>query len=116
MWQPLYVAENPLDSAGFTDKVALLNEINAFTARATIAGRSSVALSGEWQAVGIIRPDSAVFDIRPLVRLDVSVVVGEGDRQETGHGGRGGRAGYAQWLAPENWQQQSIMPCGRLES
>ncbi|MEC7731906.1 MAG: metallopeptidase TldD-related protein, partial [Pseudomonadota bacterium] len=53
------------------------------------------------------RPDSApVFDIRPLVRLDVSVVVGEGDRQETGHSGRGGRAGYAQWLAPENWQQQ----------
>ncbi|HCD16410.1 MAG TPA: metalloprotease TldD, partial [Rhodobiaceae bacterium] len=35
----------------------------------------SVSLSGEWQAVGIIRPDSApVFDIRPLVRLDVSVV------------------------------------------
>jgi TldD protein len=34
------------------------------------------------------------------------VVVGEGDRQETGHSGRGGRAGYAQWLAPENWQQQ----------
>jgi TldD protein len=34
------------------------------------------------------------------------VVVGEGDRQETGHSGRGGRAGYAQWLATENWQQQ----------
>ncbi len=105
---PLYVAENPLDSAGFTDKVALLNEINAFTrARDNRVRQVSVALSGEWQAVGIIRPDSApVFDIRPLVRLDVSVVVGEGDRQETGHSGRGGRAGYAQWLAPENWQQQ----------
>ena len=106
---PLYVAENPLDSAGFTDKVALLNEINAYTrARDNRVRQVSVSLSGEWQAVGIIRPDSApVFDIRPLVRLDVSVVVGEGDRQETGHSGRGGRAGYAQWLAPENWQQQA---------
>ena len=106
---PLYVAENPLDSAGFTDKVELLAEINAYTrARDNRVRQVSVALNGEWQAVGIIRPDSApVFDIRPLVRLDVSVVVGEGDRQETGHSGRGGRAGYAQWLAPENWQQQA---------
>ncbi|MEE3119512.1 MAG: DNA gyrase modulator, partial [Pseudomonadota bacterium] len=43
---PLYVAENPLDSAGFTDKVALLNEINAFTrARDNRVRQVSVALS-----------------------------------------------------------------------
>lgn len=33
-------------------------------------------------------------------------MVGEGDRQETGHSGRGGRASYSHWMAPENWQSQ----------
>jgi TldD protein len=104
----LYMDANPLDGAEFTDKVKLLEEINAYArAKDNRVRQVSVSLAGEWQAVSIIRPDSApLFDVRPLVRLDVSVVVGEGERQETGHSGRGGRANYAQWLAPENWQEQ----------
>lgn len=104
----LYMAENPLDGAAFTDKVKLLEEINAYArSKDNRVRQVSVSLAGEWQAVSIIRPDTGpLFDVRPLVRLDVSVVVGEGDRQETGHSGRGGRANYAQWLAPENWQGQ----------
>ena len=106
--QALYMADNPLDGAQFVDKVKLLEEINAYArSRDNRVRQVSVSLSGEWQAVCIVRPDTGpVYDVRPLVRLDVSVVVGEGDRQETGHSGRGGRAGYAQWLAPENWQAQ----------
>jgi TldD protein len=104
----LYMDANPLDGAEFADKVKLLEEINAYArAKDNRVRQVSVSLAGEWQAVSIIRPDSApLFDVRPLVRLDVSVVVGEGERQETGHSGRGGRANYAQWLAPENWQEQ----------
>ena len=106
--QALYMADNPLDGAQFVDKVKLLEEINAYArSRDNRVRQVSVSLSGEWQAVCIVRPDTGpVYDVRPLVRLDVSVVVGEGDQQETGHSGRGGRAGYAQWLAPENWQAQ----------
>ena len=106
--QALYMADNPLDGAQFVDKVKLLEEINAYArSRDNRVRQVSVSLSGEWQAVCIVRPDTGpVYDVRPLVRLDVSVVVGEGDRQETGHSGRGGRADYAQWLAPENWQAQ----------
>ncbi len=105
---PLYLPDNPLDSAGFEDKVKLLEQINAYArARDNRVRQVSVSLAGEWQAVAILRPESApVYDIRPLVRLDVSIVVGEGDRQETGHSGRGGRANYGQWLAPDNWQEQ----------
>ena len=104
----LYMADNPLDGAAFVDKVKLLEEINAYArAKDNRVRQVSVSLSGEWQAVCIVRPDTGpLYDVRPLVRLDVSVVVGEGDRQETGHSGRGGRANYAQWLAPENWQAQ----------
>ena len=53
------------------------------------------SLSGEWQAVEIIRADGTrVADIRPLVRLNVSVVVEQDGRRETGSYGAGGRVGY----------------------
>jgi len=104
----LYTDANPLEGEGFSDKVKILENINAYArAKDNRVRQVSIGLSGEWQAVAIIRPDGQpVFDVRPLVRLDVSVVAGEGDRQESGHCGRGGRAGYAQWLTPENWQGQ----------
>ncbi len=104
----LYVGENPLDGTEFIDKIKLLEDINAYArAKDNRVRQVSIGLSGEWQVVSIIRPNCApLYDIRPLVRLDVSIVAGEGDRQESGHCGRGGRAGYAQWLSPENWQSQ----------
>ena len=45
-----------------------------------------------------------VGDIRPLVRLGINVVVGEGDRQETGSYGAGGRTGYDLYLDPATWK------------
>jgi TldD protein len=63
------------------------------------------SLAGSWQAVQILRPDGhRVGDIRPLVRLNVSVMVGEGDRQESGSHGTGGRVSYAAFLEPSHWQ------------
>ena len=54
------------------------------------------SLFGEWQAVQILRPDGArVADLRPLVRLNVSVVVEQNGRRETGGHGMGGRFAYA---------------------
>ncbi len=104
----LYVADNPLDDFSFEEKIQLLEKINEFARKVDNRVRQvSIGLSGEWQVVSVVRADQGpVFDIRPLVRLDVSVVLGVGDRQETGHSGRGGRASYAQWMAPENWQSQ----------
>ena len=104
----LYSGDNPLGEHAFEDKIKMLEEINAYArSRDNRVRQVSIGLSGEWQAVAIIRADSApIYDVRPLVRLDVSVMVGEGDRQETGHSGRGGRASYSHWMAPENWQGQ----------
>jgi TldD protein len=63
------------------------------------------SISGEWQAVQIIRADGIrVADLRPLVRLNVAVVVGDGDRQETGGHGSGGRVSYAQFMEPAHWR------------
>jgi len=66
----------------------------------------SASLLGNWQAVEIIRPGGHVAsDVRPLVRINVSVVAGEGDRMESGSNGAGGRALYDQWVTAENWQR-----------
>src|SRR5438552_7217487 len=65
------------------------------------------SISGVWQAVRISRPDGRrAADIRPLVRLNVAVVVGDGDRMETGSHGAGGRVTYEHYLDPANWRAQ----------
>jgi TldD protein len=57
--------------------------------------------------VQIIRADGRhVADIRPLVRLGVSVVVSEGDRMETGSSGSGGRMAYDRYLDPAHWKKE----------
>jgi TldD protein len=56
--------------------------------------------------VNILRADGArMHDIRPMTRLNISVVVGEGDRQESGSSGVGGRRGFGDFVATDNWQR-----------
>jgi len=102
----LYTDENPLGSVDFAAKVKLLADIDAYARGKDPRVRQVMAsISGTWQAVQILRPDGLrVADIRPLVRLNVSVMVGEGDRQESGSHGTGGRVSYAAFLDPAHWQ------------
>jgi TldD protein len=104
----LYGSENPLEGIDFNRKVALLEEIDAYTRSQDSRIRQvSASILGSWQSVEIIRADGhRVRDVRPLVRLNVSVVMGDGDRQETGYDGQGGRQGY-DFLFDENaWKAQ----------
>jgi TldD protein len=102
----LYEPINPLSDPGFEAKVALLAEIDAYARSRDPRVRQVMAsISGEWQAVQILRAGGArVADIRPLVRLNVGVVVGEGDRQETGSHGSGGRLSYERFIDPAHWR------------
>src|SRR3569833_3300420 len=102
----LYSDIAPLETAGFEKKVKLLEEMNAYArARDPRVRQVSASLSGEWQRIEIIRADVQNYsDIRPLVRLNVSVVVEENGRQETGSFGGGGREGYQTYLEPGYWQ------------
>lgn len=102
----LYTNDNPLHQAPFETKVKTLEEIDAYArAKDPRVRQVSCSLSGEWQAVEIIRAGGdAIRDVRPLIRLNVSVVVGDGDRQETGSYGGGGRLGYEQYLDAAMWQ------------
>lgn len=102
----LYGDENPLDGPPFADKVKLLETMDSYIrAREPKVRQVTASLAASWQVVEIVRADGGLYrDIRPLVRLNVSVVAGAGDRQETGSHGFGGRAGYAGFIAEGRWQ------------
>ena len=103
----LYTDVNPL-GVDLGAKTRLLAEIDAYArGRDPRVKQVMASLSGVWQAVQIIRADGRrVADIRPLVRIGVSVVVGEGDRMETGSSGAGGRLAYERFLDPAHWKEQ----------
>lgn len=104
----LYGDDNPLNEIPFEQKVALLQAIDAYArAKDPRVKQVSASLAGSWQAVAILRADGTmVEDIRPLVRLNVSVVAAQGDRMETGGRGAGGRVGYARFFDPAHWQAE----------
>ncbi len=102
----LYTDIDPLQTAGFEKKVKLLEEMNAYArAKDSRVRQVSASLSGEWQRIEILRAGGEHYsDIRPLVRLSVSVIVEEDGRQESGSFGGGGRSGYETYLDPTYWQ------------
>ncbi len=102
----LYGPENPLAGEAFEDKVRLLAEIDAYArARDPRVRQVTASLAGTWQRVEILRADGhRITDFRPLVRFGVSVVVGDGDRQEQGSFGAGGREGFARFIDAAHWQ------------
>lgn len=102
----LYGDADPIAGLEFPAKVALLGEIDAY-----VRGldprvvQVSASLAASHQEVEILRPDGQrLADSRPLVRINVSVIVEEGGRREQGSAGGGGRAAYDAWIAPEAWQ------------
>ncbi|MBO0663514.1 metalloprotease TldD [Jiella sp. MQZ9-1] len=103
----LYGEENPIPSPGFEAKVKLLTAIDAYLrAKGDDVRQVSATLGATWQTVEILRADGRlVKDVRPLVRINVSVVCGKDDRQETGSFGAGGRRGFGEFLADGSWQQ-----------
>ena len=102
----LYGDENPLDGPAFEAKVKLLGEIDAYVRDKDPRVRQvSASLTATWQVVEILRPDGESYrDIRPLVRVNISVVAGQGDRQESGSKGYGGREGYARFIETKAWR------------
>ncbi len=93
---PLYSAGDPLNAWSFEDKVRLLEGIDAdLRGRDSRVRQVSASLLGSWQVMAILGADGRlVTDIRPLVRLNVSVVLEQDGRMETGGHGIGGRFAY----------------------
>jgi TldD protein len=102
----LYAEIDPLEGPTFAAKVALLREIDDWLrARDARVRQVSVGLSGGVQEVEILRPEGLrLAEARPLVRLNISVIVEKDGRRESGSWGAGGRTGYDGLIAPEAWR------------
>ena len=102
----LYGDENPLGEPAFETKVRLLETIDAYArAKDPRVRQVSISFGATWQVIEILRADGESYrDVRPLVRVNVSVVAGDGDRQEAGSHGYGGREAFARFLETKSWQ------------
>ncbi|MCG3144635.1 MAG: Metalloprotease TldD [Gammaproteobacteria bacterium] len=99
----LYRPLDPVETLAAEEKVRLLQEIDTY-ARALDPRVTQVivSLTGQRKSVLVAASDGTLAgDVRPLVRLNVTVIVEESGRRETGTYGGGGRYGY-EWLTAED--------------
>ena len=103
----IYTDASPLDGKEFAAKVKLLETIDAAArARDPRVVQVSASLGASWSVVEIVRADGFVAtDVRPLVRLNVSIVAEQNGRRETGSFGMGGRRLYEDLFDPANWNR-----------
>jgi Predicted Zn-dependent proteases and their inactivated homologs len=102
----LYTDENPIGAPSFEEKAKLLADIDTYLRDKDSKVRQVTAsIAASWQVVEILRADGhRVRDIRPMTRLNISVVAGSGDRQESGSHGTGGRIAFSDFLTEESWK------------
>ncbi len=100
----LYSDINPLAAPSFETKVDTLAQIDAYVrAKDPRVVQVSVSMAASHKEIAIVRPDGDVrTDIRPLVRVNVSVTAEKDGLRESGSAGAGGRAGYGQWIEETN--------------
>lgn len=105
----LYDDLNPLPGKTFEEKIKLLQDIDAYIrAKDQRVHQVSLSLAADWQAVQIMGAGGwRAADIRPLVRLQVSVYTRDGDRVEAGGRGGGGRYAYDHLFDPATWQEMA---------
>ncbi|MFV0283638.1 MAG: metalloprotease TldD [Castellaniella sp.] len=91
----LYAAVNPVDSLSAPDKVALLERVERMARAADPEIIQVMAgLAAEYDVILVAGSDGRlVADVRPLVRLSLTVIAERQGRREMGHGGGGGRTG-----------------------
>lgn len=102
----LYDPLNPISELTFSEKIKILQEIDDFSRSLDPNIKQVMAtISSSTQKIFILRPDgSSSFDIRPMVRLNISILVEENGRRENGYTGVGGRDNLLSFLKPEVWQ------------
>ncbi|MDN3680398.1 metalloprotease TldD [Vibrio tapetis subsp. quintayensis] len=107
--QTIYSAVNPLESLQKQQKIELLKQLDAYIrTKEPMVQEVSVSLSGVYEQVLVAATDGTYAgDVRPLVRLSVSVLVQKGDSRERGSSGGGGRYGYEYFLESEAGEQRA---------
>ncbi|WP_312568393.1 metalloprotease TldD [Comamonas sp.] len=93
----LYPGVDPIASLNSTEKVELLGKVETLArAKDPRIVQVMAGLASEYDVVMVARADGTLAaDVRPLVRLSVTVIAEQGDRREVGSSGGGGRFGLA---------------------
>ena len=102
----LYTDADPLAATTFAVKVDILRQIDAFARDLDPAVvQVSAVLAASHQEVAILRPEGGlVTDIRPMARLNVSVIVERDGVRESGTSGAGGRHDLIGLISPDHWK------------
>ncbi len=105
----LYTDDDPIAGVDFPTKIETLREIDAFARDLDPrVVQVSATLAASLQEVEILRPDGVhLRDVRPMVRVNVSVIVEENGRRESGTAGGGGRLGLDGLIDPADWQAKA---------
>ncbi|MBB1472127.1 MULTISPECIES: metalloprotease TldD [unclassified Luteimonas] len=109
----LYAATDPIDAMGNDAKVEALRRVDRLLRAADPRVKQvMVSLSGGVDTILVARSDGVVAgDVRPLVRLNVQVIVEQGGRRESGYAGYGGRYSYEELLGdgrPEQFAREAL--------
>ena len=109
----LYTAVDPIHSLPTPEKLRLMQRADAAARAASpLVVQVMVSLSAEYEVIYVQRADGhASADIRPLVRLNVSVIVEREGKREQGSSGGGGRGGISDFFAgdaPEQMAQEAV--------
>ena len=93
----LYLPQDPVTSLPEEAKVGLLERLEGMArARDPRVTQVMASIAGEYEAVLVARSDGLIAaDVRPLVRVSLTVIVEQDGRREQGHAGGGGRFDYA---------------------
>ncbi|MGI3170561.1 metalloprotease TldD [Pseudooceanicola sp. C21-150M6] len=105
----LYSDADPIAGASFPVKVETLREIDAFARDLDPrVVQVSATIAASLQEVEILRAEGGIVrDARPMVRVNVSVIVEDGGRRESGTAGGGGRVGLDGLLDASDWQAKA---------
>jgi TldD protein len=103
----LYTLSEPPLAADLGRKVKLLGSIDALARGLDGRVREVIASLGSEEVVVLIATPSGwtVGDVRPLTRLNVTVIVDDGGKREIGTYGGGGRAAFDFFLEEDRWRQ-----------
>ncbi|MGK2924336.1 MAG: metalloprotease TldD [Lysobacterales bacterium] len=104
--RPLYSTEDPMAALDAAAKVDLLRQVDAYArSRDPRVSQVIVNLAATFETILVAATDGTLAaDVRPLVRLNVSVIAEQGGRREQGSDGGGGRFGYAELLEGDVWR------------
>src|SRR5512138_1858481 len=102
----LYLPHDPIDGLSDVEKVKLLERMDAEARRIDPRVKQVMAsLSAAHEVVLVMASDGTfAADVRPLVRMNVSVIVQDGERREQGYAGGGGRYNFARFTHNDRWR------------